>query len=102
MAWIITDECPKCGEVLVVKVNRKNGQYFIGCSGWPDCEFTSRYDRALEEAVVDLETRKNEGINWSKELKALIAMVHPDRPCDQHSVTVQLNYLRDRYLGKVL
>lgn len=32
--------CPKCGKDLIVRHSR-NGRTFYGCSGYPDCDFTS-------------------------------------------------------------
>lgn len=32
--------CPLCAGKLVVKHNRINGQSFLGCSNYPNCEFT--------------------------------------------------------------
>ncbi|GAB6862407.1 DNA topoisomerase I [Haloplanus litoreus] len=31
--------CPECGSDLVIRRSR-NGSYFVGCDGYPDCEFT--------------------------------------------------------------
>lgn len=31
--------CPDCGEALLVRENN-SGQYFVGCDGYPACEFT--------------------------------------------------------------
>ncbi|MFB6195596.1 MAG: DNA topoisomerase I, partial [Haloplanus sp.] len=31
--------CPECGEDLVIRRNRQ-GSYFIGCDGYPDCTYT--------------------------------------------------------------
>ena len=31
--------CPACGELLLVRRSRR-GSYFIGCDGYPDCEYT--------------------------------------------------------------
>ncbi|SDC22167.1 DNA topoisomerase-1 [Natrinema hispanicum] len=31
--------CPECGEDLLVRRSR-HGSYFVGCDGYPDCEFT--------------------------------------------------------------
>ena len=34
--------CPLCGSgnYLIVRTNRHNGNQFLGCSKWPDCEYT--------------------------------------------------------------
>lgn len=36
-------KCPECKEILTLKLG-KNG-HFIACSGYPDCSFTSNYER---------------------------------------------------------
>lgn len=33
-------KCPKCGNDLVIMYSKKNGQEFIGCSKYPDCDTT--------------------------------------------------------------
>ncbi len=35
-------DCPKCGKKLIYKKSRK-GMRFLGCSGYPDCDFASAY-----------------------------------------------------------
>lgn len=35
----IDEKCPECGQELVKRTNRR-GQPFIGCSGYPDCDYT--------------------------------------------------------------
>jgi DNA topoisomerase-1 len=30
--------CPECGKNLQLRVNRRTGGKFIGCSGWPECD----------------------------------------------------------------
>ena len=47
-------KCPKCGQQLLYRVG-KNGR-FLGCSGYPDCEFTSPCDeqgKMVEEKVSE-------------------------------------------------
>ncbi len=36
-------KCPKCKKMLVIRFG-KNGE-FVGCSGFPDCKFTSNFER---------------------------------------------------------
>jgi hypothetical protein len=33
------DNCPRCGKQLVARKRKKDGQAFIGCSGFPNCRF---------------------------------------------------------------
>ena len=35
-------QCPRCGERLVERRNRKNGQVFLGCSGYPECRYATK------------------------------------------------------------
>lgn len=35
-------DCPKCGKKLIYKRSRK-GMRFMGCSGYPDCDFATTY-----------------------------------------------------------
>ena len=32
--------CPKCGKMLVIRTNRKDGSKFYGCSSYPKCTYT--------------------------------------------------------------
>ena len=32
--------CEDCGAKLIIKTNRQNGNQFLGCPNWPECEFT--------------------------------------------------------------
>lgn len=32
--------CPQCGSALVERPNKHTGVHFIGCSQWPDCDYT--------------------------------------------------------------
>ena len=50
--------CPRCGKPLLVKFG-KNGQ-FLACSGYPQCEFTSDYERDEHGHVVIREKTKPE------------------------------------------
>lgn len=34
------ESCPLCGKSLIVRVNRDNGNRFMGCAGFPNCHFT--------------------------------------------------------------
>jgi restriction system protein len=33
-------QCPKCGREMLVRTNRKSGEPFLGCSGYPSCRYT--------------------------------------------------------------
>ena len=34
--------CQRCGNMLVVRRNQKNGTYFLGCCRFPECRYTQR------------------------------------------------------------
>lgn len=34
--------CDECGAPMIVRTNRNNGHNFLGCSNYPDCEFTRK------------------------------------------------------------
>ena len=36
----IAKNCPECGELLTIRRNRQTRQQFLGCVGWPACEYT--------------------------------------------------------------
>jgi DNA topoisomerase I len=42
---MIEENCPKCGKQLAKRLGR-NG-YFIGCTGYPDCDYTRNVDDAV-------------------------------------------------------
>lgn len=44
--------CPECGEDLLVRRSR-HGSYFIGCDGYPDCEFTLPLPNQGKPTVID-------------------------------------------------
>jgi DNA topoisomerase-1 len=56
--------CPQCGKPLQQKYG-KNGP-FIACTGYPDCSFTSDYERD-EEGKVKLLERKQENTGFTCE-----------------------------------
>lgn len=37
--YFVGDNCPKCSNKLVKRKGRSG--HFIGCRGWPECQFTS-------------------------------------------------------------
>ena len=44
--------CPECGEDLLVRQSR-DGSYFVGCDGFPDCRFTLPLPSTGEPLVLD-------------------------------------------------
>ena len=50
-AGVKTDlKCPECNKGLTLKIG-KNG-HFIACSGYPDCSFTSNYERDEKGNII--------------------------------------------------
>ncbi len=46
--WGETDlQCPECGRSLVVKMSGRTGE-FLACSGYPECRFTSDFERTSD------------------------------------------------------
>ncbi|AWB27884.1 DNA topoisomerase I [Halococcoides cellulosivorans] len=44
--------CPECGESLLIRRSRQ-GSYFVGCDGYPDCEFTLPLPDAGEPVTIE-------------------------------------------------
>jgi len=44
-------KCPKCGNDLVIMYSKKNGQEFIGCSKYPECDTTFSLPKSDYEAL---------------------------------------------------
>jgi len=51
--------CPKCGKPLVVRFG-KQGE-FVGCSGFPDCDFSSNFKRN-DQGEIELLSKKKSGL----------------------------------------
>jgi len=46
----LDENCPKCGKPLTSRLGKRGK--FIGCSGYPECDYTRNIDASSEEAVV--------------------------------------------------
>lgn len=44
----LDEDCPKCGKQLSIRLGRRGR--FIGCSGFPECDYTRSLDETKEEA----------------------------------------------------
>lgn len=44
----IDEKCPKCGATLAIRLGRRGR--FIGCTAYPDCDYTRNVDETREEA----------------------------------------------------
>src|SRR5262249_18260033 len=48
--------CPKCGKPLLPRFSKKTGTSFLGCSGYPECDYTKPTgDEPAREAPVKTE-----------------------------------------------
>jgi len=103
----VLEECPECGAPLKLRRPRSGGEAFVGCSAFPSCRFAEDFDMRCErmaERIAELEAEVEAlavvplatGI-IAKELRAVIAVAHPDRWPDNplaHAVTKELTRLR--------
>ena len=48
----LDENCPKCGKPLQIKLGRRGR--FIGCSGYPDCDYTRNLDETAESAEPEV------------------------------------------------
>tara|TARA_X000000950_G_C13898346_1_gene653835 strand:+ start:636 stop:2906 length:2271 start_codon:yes stop_codon:yes gene_type:complete len=48
----IEEKCPKCGSDLYIKLGKRGK--FIGCSSYPDCDYTSNIDGTTEPETPEL------------------------------------------------
>ncbi len=66
--------CPECGEDLLVRRSRQ-GSYFVGCDGFPDCRFTLPLPNTGEPLVLD-ETCEDHDTHHVKMLAGRDTFVH--------------------------
>ncbi|SDQ35738.1 DNA topoisomerase I [Natronobacterium texcoconense] len=66
--------CPECGEDLLVRSSR-HGSYFVGCDGYPDCEFTLPLPSTGKPLILDQECEDHE-LNEVKMLAGRQTFVH--------------------------
>ena len=45
----LDEKCPKCGKPLSIRLGRRGR--FIGCTGYPDCDYTRNLDETAEQAA---------------------------------------------------
>lgn len=110
--WRLATDCPRCGGTLRLRRRRADGGQFLGCARYPTCPHTEDYDpyvAALAAQLEDLEAELADArrhrtatpsLDLARELRGLIALVHPDRwphATDlAHEVTARLTDLRRR------
>ncbi len=66
--------CPECGEDLLVRQSR-HGSYFIGCDGYPDCEYTLPLPSTGKPLILESEC-DDHGLNEVKMLAGRQTFVH--------------------------
>jgi DNA topoisomerase-1 len=66
--------CPECGETLLVRRSRQ-GSYFVGCDGFPDCRFTLPLPSSGEPLVLE-ETCEEHDTHHVKMLAGRDTFVH--------------------------
>jgi len=66
--------CPECGEDLLVRQNRQ-GSYFVGCDGFPECRFTLPLPNTGEPLVLE-ETCEEHDTRHVKMLAGRDTFVH--------------------------
>jgi len=66
--------CPECGADLVIRRSR-NGSYFVGCDGYPDCEFTLPLPSTGKPILLD-EVCGEHGLHDVKMLAGRKTFVH--------------------------
>jgi len=66
--------CPECGEDLLIRRSR-HGSYFVGCDGYPDCQYTLPLPSTGEPLVLD-ETCEDHDTKRVKMLAGSDTFVH--------------------------
>jgi DNA topoisomerase I len=46
----LDEACPKCGKQLIIRLGRRGR--FVGCSGYPDCDYTRSLESSGDEATA--------------------------------------------------
>ncbi len=66
--------CPECGEDLLVRKSRY-GSYFVGCDGYPDCEYTLPLPSTGKPLILE-EACEEHGLHHVKMLAGRKTFVH--------------------------
>ena len=103
--------CPECHERVAVRHRRRDGEPFVGCTGYPLCKWAAPYDAAVQavahelaEAQQALEDKHTDDTPrarvTAKDLRQLLAWSHPDKhggaDIPAHEVAVRVGELLDR------
>ena len=57
--WPTELKCPRCEKPLTIRLSRSNGA-FLACSGYPECSFTSDYERDEKGRIQPVEAKEPE------------------------------------------
>jgi ssDNA-binding Zn-finger/Zn-ribbon topoisomerase 1 len=101
----ISTECPRCGDDLVVRHNRRNGNPFLGCDSYPACSFSEPYVTALHDALDEFKRQQARASappkqsprleEISRRVREAIIAVHPDKWGDHPASTEATKLLLD-------
>jgi ssDNA-binding Zn-finger/Zn-ribbon topoisomerase 1 len=86
--------CPDCGEQLLVRKSRY-GSHFVGCDGYPDCEYTLPLPKKGSPLVID-ETCEEHGLKHVKMLAGRGTFVHGCPQCKADEADEE----EDRIIGE--
>ncbi|NHX36934.1 MULTISPECIES: DNA topoisomerase I [Halolamina] len=89
----ILGPCPECGEDLLVRKSRY-GSYFVGCDGYPDCEYTLPLPSTGKPLILDEECEEH-GLNHVKMLAGRKTFVHGCPLCKAEEADAEA----DRIIG---
>ncbi len=85
--------CPDCGEDLLVRKSRR-GSYFVGCDGFPDCEYTLPLPNRGEPTVLE-EVCEDHDLQHVKMLAGRSTFVHGCPRCEAEAA----DETEDRVIG---
>ena len=85
--------CPECGDDLLIRTSRQ-GSYFIGCNGYPDCEYTLPLPSTGKPLLLD-ETCEKHDLREVKLLAGRKTFVHGCPQCQADAADAE----DDRVIG---
>ncbi|MCL7416589.1 MAG: DNA topoisomerase I [Halalkalicoccus sp.] len=85
--------CPECGSDLLVRRSRR-GSYFVGCDGYPDCEYTLPLPNTGKPLILE-ETCEEHGLRHVKMLAGRGTFVHGCPQCKADEADAE----EDRVIG---
>jgi len=89
----IIGPCPECGSDLLVRKSRY-GSYFVGCDGYPDCEYTLPLPSTGKPLILD-DVCEEHGLNEVKMLAGRKTFVHGCPLCKAEEADAE----EDRVIG---